>query len=75
MNNVYTICEIKYYAGLVDANVINEVEKKISLFGNPKNFTIQRVLITTQGATKTLIDRHYFDRIIVLEDLFDDRYW
>jgi len=74
-DHVYTICEIKYYSGLVGADVVNDMEKKLSLFGNPKNFTIQKVLITTEGASKALVERHYFDAVIVLDDLFDDRYW
>lgn len=72
---VYTICEIKYYAGLVGADVVDEMERKLLLFENPKKYTIQKVLITTEGATKALRERNYFDKIIVLDDLFDEKYW
>lgn len=74
-DHVYTVCEIKYYASQVDATIIDEIEKKLSLFPNPKHYTIQRILITTEGASRALLERHYFDRIITLTDLFDARYW
>lgn len=72
--HVYTICEIKYYAGLVDCSVIDEFEKKLALFPNRKNKTIKKVLITTQGATQELINRVYFDHIITLDDFFDPKH-
>ena len=46
------------------------VERKLELFPNPKRKTLQKVLITTEGATDSLITRHYFDSVITLDDLF-----
>ena len=43
---------------------------KIELFPNQKRKTIQKVLVTTEGASDTLIARHYFDQVITLDDLF-----
>lgn len=68
--HVYTICEIKYYADFVGTSVISEMEKKIALFANDKNYTIQKILITNLGATQELIARAYFDRIVTIDDLF-----
>ena len=69
-DNVMTICEIKYYKKLVDASVIADVERKISLLPKHGKKTIQRILITTEGAAKALLDRNYFDRVITLEEIF-----
>jgi AAA+ ATPase superfamily predicted ATPase len=69
-DKVYTICEIKYLQAKVDSKIIAEFEKKMSLFSNPQNRTIQKVLITTEGADENLTKRNYFDRIIALKDIF-----
>ncbi len=74
-DNVYTICEIKYLQSKVGPSVISEVEKKLSLFPNPKNKTIQKVLICNEGADEALINRAYFDEIITCSQLFDSRNW
>ncbi len=70
-DKLYTICEIKYLQAKVDSKIIAEFEKKLSLFPNPQNRTIQKVLITAEGgADENLIKRNYFDRIITLKDIF-----
>jgi hypothetical protein len=69
-DHVYTLCEIRYYSDLVGTSIISEMESKIALFPKKKSFSIQRVLITTEGASKALIERNYFDAIITLSDLF-----
>jgi len=50
--------------------VIEEFERKLELFPPPKKKTVQKVLITTEGASDSLMTRHYFDRVISLDDLF-----
>ena len=50
--------------------VIEEFERKLELFPNQKKKTLQKVLITTEGANDSLITRHYFDHLITLDDLF-----
>lgn len=74
-DNVYTICEIKYLQGKVGKSVIDEFEKKLSLFPNKSNKTIHRVLICTEGADDALLKEGYFDEIITREQLFDARNW
>ncbi len=69
-DRVYTVCEIKYWQSRVGTNVIKEFEKKLELFNPPKNNTVHKVLITAEGAEKSLIHQGYFDRILHLEDLF-----
>ena len=74
-DKVYTICEIKYLQTKADKKVIDDFEKKLSLFPNPKKATIHRVLITTVGADATLSHAGYFDNILTLDDIFDSRNW
>jgi hypothetical protein len=49
--------------------IIEEVEKKVKLLGETKK-TIDKVLITTIGASKDLLDMNYFSHVITLEELF-----
>ncbi len=74
-DGVYTICEIKYLQTKLGTHVIEEMERKIELLSNPKNKTIHRVIISKEGIDDALTRRHYFDNIITIEQLFDDRYW
>lgn len=70
-DRVVTLVEIKYTQSKIGASVIEEFERKLELFPNSKRKTIQKVLITTEGASDSLLSRHYFDHIITLEDLFN----
>lgn len=74
-DNVVTLCECKYVQSHVSVNVISEFEKKLELFPNKKNKTIQKVLISNNGAESSLANRAYFDSYISLEDLFSEHIW
>lgn len=74
-DKVATICEIKYSQGLVGKKVINEFENKLASFPLTKTRTIHKVLITTGGADASLVNKGYFDRVITLKEIFDERYW
>lgn len=69
-DNVITICEIKYLNKKADTSVIEPFDRKLALIDVPTRYSIERVLITTEGATDALIGRAYFNKIIKLEDLF-----
>lgn len=69
-DRVLTLCEVKYAQAKIGVSVIEEFERKLELFPNPKKKTVQKVLITTEGASESLARRHYFDQVITLEDLF-----
>lgn len=69
-DRVITLCEMKYAQARIGTAVIEEFERKLELFPNQKRKTIQKVLVTTEGASDSLITRHYFDHIITLDDLF-----
>ena len=47
------------------------LRKKIALFPNLNKRTIQKILITIEGADQSLIDRAYFYRIITLQEILD----
>jgi hypothetical protein len=69
-DKVVTLCEMKYAQAKIGTGVIEEFERKLTLFPNKKKKTIQKVLVTTEGASDSLLSRHYFDRVIILDDLF-----
>lgn len=69
-DRVITLCEIKYLKQPVKRRIIKEFEEKKLLFPCPKNHSIQSVLISAEGADKSVSDHAYFDKIITLEDLF-----
>jgi len=66
-DNVITLCEIKYQEH-VGKGVIEQVERKIRSFPNPKRMTIEKVLITVVPPTRDLIEEDYFTKIITLDD-------
>ena len=70
-DQVITLCEMKYSQSKIGVGIIEEFERKLELFSNQKRKTIQKVLVTTEGANDSLLTRHYFDRIITLNDLFE----
>ena len=74
-DKVITMCEIKYTQAKIGIDVIEEFERKLQFFPNKKNKTIQKILISPEGANDSLQSRHYFDRVITLEEIFtvDDR--
>ncbi len=74
-DHVLTICEIKYLQTKVTGKIIEEFNKKLELFPNKNNKTLQRVLITNSSADNTLLRRAYFDRIIDLTDIFSIENW
>jgi AAA+ ATPase superfamily predicted ATPase len=69
-DNVMTVCEIKYLQRKVGIEVISEFEQKLLLMPTSPKTSIQKVLISTEGANDSLIARAYFDRFITLEEFF-----
>ena len=76
-DKVYTICEIKYLQGKIGTGVIEEFERKLRLFPNKNQYTIQRVLITNTEPEHALSNRHYFDRINTFKERLAESlfYW
>ena len=69
-DRVMTLCEIKYSGGKIGTSVIDEFESKLDLLPDYQKKTLHKVLITIEGASEALVARHYFDRVIVLDELF-----
>lgn len=74
-DHVYTICEIRYSREKITSSVVAEFERKVALFDPKRNKTIQKVLITTVGVEKSILEHPYFDRIITLSDIIKPDYW
>ena len=74
-DNVITIVEIRYTQATVSASVIDDVERKLERFENSKKKAIHLVLITRNGASQELLNNHYFDTVIDLDDWFNKAYW
>ena len=68
-DKVWTVCEIKYSDEPATRSVIPEFLKKIEILEVPKKVTVQRVLISANGASDSLLKEPFFDKILTLEDL------
>ncbi len=68
-DKVYTVCEVKYQDAPIGTEVIAQVERKLQALPTKPNRSIQKVLITNSGISTGLKQRHYFDRVLTLEDL------
>ena len=61
------------------SHILSDNNARIDAFG-PRSYlnipgkTIHKVLIAAEGADQALINRHYFDTIITLSDLFQGEY-
>ena len=69
-DRVLSICEIKYTKSPVGKQVIAEFERKLANFEIPARHTVQRVLISAEGADDSVAGAGYFDTIIDLATIF-----
>ncbi|MDF3047561.1 MAG: Archaeal ATPase family protein [Candidatus Midichloriaceae bacterium] len=67
-NNLY-LCEIKFSLSEIKADIIKEVEKKISLLQRPKGYSCRPILINVNGVHEGLLDQDYFAHIINFNEL------
>ncbi len=67
---ILTLFECKYSTKPIGKTVISEVERKIRFLKAPRNFTVERILITGSGITPALQKSDYFHHILGVEDLF-----
>ena len=74
-DKVLTLCEVKYAKSKIGTGVIAELEAKRAHIPQGKRMSVQKVLITTEGADPALLRKAYFDHVIVLEDLFAEKYY
>jgi uncharacterized protein len=73
-DKVTTVVEVKYNRDPVGLEVIAEFEKKCSLYPK-RGRSLRRVLVAAGGASKELVRRAYFDRVIALDELIDNKHW
>ncbi len=69
-NELY-VCEIKFSKNVITANIIDEMEKKISAFVYPKRFSCKPILIHVNGVHEDVIDSGFFAEIIDFGKLLD----
>jgi len=68
-DRVHTLCEIKYTDAPVGTEVVNSFEKTVTIYKEKFKNTIHRVLISAEGAHKSLVNKAVFDRIVRLKDV------
>ncbi len=71
-DNVITVVENKFTKDPVGAYIQDEVQAKVDRLAFPKNYTIEKVLISASGVTKAVSESGYFNKVITLEDIFGD---
>lgn len=69
-NRCVTLIENKFTQEPVGSSVQDEMQSKIEKLPFLKNYSIEKILISANGATKGLLSAGYFDKVITLEDLF-----
>ena len=67
--NIITVCEIKYSENSISTLVIPEFQRKLGQLKVKRGVTVEKALITVNGADQSLYDADYFDYIISIEDL------
>lgn len=69
-DGVITVIENKFTRQPVGSSIMDEVQSKIDKLDIPKGRTIEKVLVSASGATKTVVDSGYFNKIVTLDELF-----
>ncbi len=69
MDNVITVCEIKYHNKKISTKVLSEMEQKIKLLKIPRGFSVEKALISLYGPDKALMDTGYFNHCVKLQEL------
>jgi len=67
---VITLIECKYTNQPIGVSIIDEIENKVKFLKAPKNYTIERVLITNSSLTSELDEKDYFNQVLNLDFLF-----
>ena len=70
--NTLYVCEIKFSKNSMGAEVISEVEKKISSLAIPKNFSVRPVLIYEGELAPVVLESQYFDKIVKFSELLGE---
>lgn len=65
-----SLCEIKYNESQIDTEVIKDFNQKLSKFRPPKGHSVEKIIITKNGISKSLLNSGYFDYAFEIKDLF-----
>lgn len=68
-DHVITLCEVKHLSSPPSTNIIKEFEDKISRARFPNGVTLEKVLISGQPPSPSLIESGYFHRILTAEEI------
>ncbi len=68
-DHVISLCEMKYSDSPLGKDLIAQVQKKVELLPNPRNKTVQKILITNSKPTHELIREGYFYKILTSDQL------
>ncbi|RLC25492.1 MAG: hypothetical protein DRH93_01665 [Deltaproteobacteria bacterium] len=71
-DKVITICEIKHHNKKIGTKIIPEMERKCSLFKAPRDYTVEKALISLYGPDESLKNTDYFHHIVTLDDIFEN---
>lgn len=69
-NNLF-VCEVKFSRNEIKVNIIHDVQQKIQRLKIPKHFSCFPVLIHVNTVSDSVVDEHYFTKIIDLGDALD----
>ncbi|KPA09759.1 ATPase (AAA+ superfamily) [Candidatus Magnetomorum sp. HK-1] len=69
-DGVLTLCEIKFTRNKIGKEVIKDIERKIEILPNPKQLSIEKVLITAAKPTEPLEQEGYFHNILTIDNIF-----
>lgn len=69
-DNVITLCEIKFHDKPITVAVVHEVERKCQLLDIPKDYTLEKALISLHGPDEHLQELNYFHHYLQFDDFF-----
>jgi len=68
-DDVFSLFEIKYYDAPVEIGIIKEIKKKVERLEINQKFSIEKILVSPFGASKSLKECAFFDHVIDLKML------
>ncbi|MBI4652310.1 AAA family ATPase [Candidatus Desantisbacteria bacterium] len=68
-DNIITLCEVKHYNREIETSIIPEVERKCKLIKIPRNYTLEKAIISLYGPDKSLLESGYFNYSLTLNDI------
>jgi hypothetical protein len=70
LDNVITICEIRYHSGPIDVSILADMKKKSEHIHAPRGYTVEYALISRFGPDESLRKLNYFHHYLTVEDFF-----